>query len=73
MDAEGTIPPEMVRVPGGTVSTEVGDVALSAFLMDRYEITNRQFKQFIDSGGYQKREYWKRDFVQSGRKLSCGC
>jgi serine/threonine protein kinase/formylglycine-generating enzyme required for sulfatase activity len=71
LDAEGTIPPEMVRVPAGAVSVSgLAPVKLSAFLIDRYEITNRQFKQFIDGGGYQKREYWKQDFVQGGRKLS---
>jgi serine/threonine protein kinase len=71
LDAEGALPPEMVRVPGGPVSVPgLGVAELSAFLIDRYEITNRQFKQFIDRGGYEKREYWKQDFVQSGRTLS---
>jgi eukaryotic-like serine/threonine-protein kinase len=71
LDAEGAIPPEMVRVPGGTVSIPgLDDAKLSAFLIDRNEITNRQFKEFIDRGGYQKREYWKQDFVKNGRKLS---
>jgi eukaryotic-like serine/threonine-protein kinase len=71
LDAEGALPPEMVRVPGGPVSVPgLGVATLSAFLIDRYEITNRQFKQFIDRGGYEKREYWKQDFVQGGRTLS---
>jgi len=71
LDAEGATPPEMVRIPGGTVGvSDLDAVKLSAFLIDRFEITNRQFKQFIDGGGYEKREYWKQDFVQSGRKLS---
>jgi len=71
LDAEGTVPPEMVRIPGGAVGISGLDaVTLKTFLIDRYEITNRQFKEFIDRGGYEKREYWKQDFVQSGRKLS---
>ena len=53
-----------MRSPG------LGVAKLSAFLIDRYEITNRQFKQLIDRGGYEKREYWKQDFVQGGRTLS---
>jgi formylglycine-generating enzyme required for sulfatase activity/pimeloyl-ACP methyl ester carboxylesterase len=73
LDAEGAIPPEMVRVPGGAMSIPgLDEVKLGAFLIDRYEITNRQFKQFIDRGGYQKPEYWKQDLVQNGRKLSWG-
>lgn len=71
LDAQETIPPEMVRVPGSIVSVSgLGIVRLKSFLMDRYEITNKQFKQFIEGGGYRKREYWKQDFVQNGRKLS---
>ena len=71
LDAEGAIPPEMVRVPAGVVGIPGLDaVKLSAFLIDRYEITNRQFKEFIGRGGYQKRAYWKQDFVQDGRGLS---
>ncbi|MEK7404582.1 MAG: protein kinase [Acidobacteriota bacterium] len=71
LDAEGAIPPEMVRVPAGIVGIPGLDaVKLSAFLIDRYEITNRQFKQFIDRGGYRKQEYWKQHFVQDGRRLS---
>ena len=71
LDPEGSIPPEMVRVPGGTVSiSNLDPVRLGGFLIDRYEITNQQFKQFIDRGGYQKQEYWRQDFVQGNRRLS---
>ncbi len=70
LDAEGAIPPEMVRVLGGAVSASgLGSVKLNAFLIDRYEITNRQFKQFVDDGGYRKREHWKQGFFQNGRRL----
>lgn len=62
IDPVGFLPPDMVRVPGND--------QLNTFLIDRYETTNRQFKRFVDSGGYQKQEYWKEDFVQNGRKLS---
>ena len=71
LDAEGAIPPEMVRVPGGAVTIPgVADASLRPFLIDRHEVTNRQFKQFVDRGGYRTREYWQQDFVQDGRTLS---
>ena len=71
LDAEGSIPPDMVRVAGGTASIPgLDDRTLSAFLIDRYEVTNRQFRDFIDRGGYRNREYWKQAFVQDGRPLS---
>jgi eukaryotic-like serine/threonine-protein kinase len=71
LDPAGSIPPGMVRVPGGRVGS-VGPATadLISFLIDRLEVTNRQFKQFIDHGGYQKRQYWKQDFFQAGRELS---
>jgi formylglycine-generating enzyme required for sulfatase activity len=38
--------------------------------MDRYEVTNKQFKEFVDAGGYQKPIYWKQQFLENGRKVS---
>jgi eukaryotic-like serine/threonine-protein kinase len=45
------------------------ELALKDYWIDRYEVTNRQFKAFLDQGGYRKREYWKVDFHE-GSKLS---
>ena len=39
------------------------------YWLDRYEVTNREFKEFVDRGGYRKREYWKHPFEKSGRVL----
>jgi len=44
---------------------EVGD-----FWIDRYEVTNREYKKFVEAGGYQKKEYWKQEVVKDGKKLS---
>jgi len=70
-----TAPKGMVWVPG----TKQADIAatypapgtaLSDYWLDKNEVTNRQFKEFVDSGGYQRREYWKEPFVKGGRVLS---
>src|SRR5216683_3022438 len=45
---------------------------LKDFWIDQYEVTNRQFKAFVDQGGYQKRDYWKFDFVRDSKHLSWG-
>jgi formylglycine-generating enzyme required for sulfatase activity/tRNA A-37 threonylcarbamoyl transferase component Bud32/dienelactone hydrolase len=73
----GTVPDGMVRVPGGEVSVKlpgivraVSVVNLPDYWMDRYEVTNREFKQFVDAGGYRKPEYWKQPFVENGKILS---
>ena len=33
-------------------------------------VTNAQFKQFLDQGGYRKQEYWKHEFRKDGHALS---
>jgi predicted Ser/Thr protein kinase len=66
MDKEGSIPPGMVRVQGA----QTGRGRLEDFFIDRYEVTNRQFKEFIDAGGYRKKEFWRHPFVRDGRELT---
>ena len=39
------------------------------FLVDRLEVTNRQFKVFVDAGGYRDPRYWKQEFSRDGRVL----
>jgi eukaryotic-like serine/threonine-protein kinase len=71
LDPTGSLPPGMVHIPGGSFELRsVPAVELADYWLDKYEVTNRQFKQFVDRGGYQKREYWKEPFIQDGRSLS---
>lgn len=56
----GEIPPGMVYVEG--VGGETGSDFLSGkhgFFIDKYEVTNKQFKKFMDDGGYQNPDYWQ--------------
>ena len=43
---------------------------VGTFLMDRYEVMNKDFKQFVDKGGYTNPEYWQHAFVRDGSTLS---
>src|SRR6185503_7091189 len=36
----------------------------------RFEISNRQFKAFVDAGGYRMRDFWKEPVVDNGRALT---
>jgi len=67
LDPVGTIPPGMVRVPGRKVE---GLGNFPDFLIDKYEVTNRRFKEFVDAGGYRSPKYWKQEFIRDGRGLS---
>jgi len=66
MIPKGGFPPEMVRIPGG--ETEVGK--LEDFLLDKFEVTNKNFQEFINSGGYKKKEFWKHPFFKDGQTIS---
>jgi dienelactone hydrolase/predicted Ser/Thr protein kinase len=66
LDKKGSIPPGMVRVSGA--KTDIGE--LPDFYIDKYEVTNKQFKEFINSGGYRNKKYWKQKFVKDGRELT---
>lgn len=62
-------PAEMVWGSGGPVQ-ELHGVVLPDYWLDKYEVTNRQYKQFVDADGYQSRRFWKQDFIKDGRRLS---
>ncbi|MHC4540263.1 MAG: bifunctional serine/threonine-protein kinase/formylglycine-generating enzyme family protein [Planctomycetota bacterium] len=76
LDEKGKIPDEMVRVPGGKFSLDMPnlshleEVQSEDYLIDKYEVTNKEFKQFVDSGGYEERQFWKYTFVKNDRILS---
>jgi len=66
LDEKGSIPQGMERVQGA--QTPLGK--LGDFFIDRYEVTNKQYKEFIDNGGYRNREYWEHEFIKDGRVLT---
>jgi hypothetical protein len=71
LDRVGTVPPGMVRVVAGRDAVRFGPVGdLDDFWIDRFEVTNRQFKEFVDGGGYARRDYWREPFVEGERSLS---
>ena len=45
-------------------------VALPDYWIDRHEVTNREFKRFVDDGGYRRAEFWREPFVKDGRTLT---
>jgi hypothetical protein len=43
---------------------------LEDFIIDKYEVTNKQYKVFLDNGGYRKKEFWEFPFKYSGKTLN---
>src|SRR4029079_12586942 len=68
----GAAPPEMVRVqalaPG--FFWRGRNIELPPYWMARSEVTNRHFKQFVDAGGYRRKEFWDEAFEKDGKPLS---
>jgi len=65
--------PAMVEVPGGPVTLglssnsadfgwdnefEAHTVEVPAFAIDKYKVSNGQYLEFMDAGGYEKRAFW---------------
>ncbi len=78
LDESGKTPSSMVRVSPEKYSKTLfipgyegmPELPLKDYWIDQYEVTNRQFKAFVDQGGYQKREYWKVEFRKDEKHLS---
>jgi dienelactone hydrolase len=70
LDREGEAPAGMVRVPGGSYQyRNTRPVKLGGFWLGQYEVRNREFKEFVDQGGYRERRFWKQPFVRDGKTL----
>lgn len=76
LDPEGSTPPGMVPVPGGKVGLAIPgldqypELEIAPFLIDRHEVTNEEYRRFVDAGGYAKADFWKQPFVRDGRTVS---
>jgi serine/threonine protein kinase len=72
----GKAPPGMIHVPGGRYGLDmpglenIDSATVSDYYIDRCEVTNREFKRFVDAGGYQKKEFWNYPFRREGVDLS---
>jgi len=63
MPDAATVPKEMVFAPATNLPVPlVSDgkpIELPAYFIDRFEVTNREFKEFVDAGGYREAIYWQ--------------
>jgi dienelactone hydrolase len=76
LPAAGTVPEGMVLLAKATEVLMLAgfglpqEIALDDFFIGRHEVTNREFKRFVDDGGYRRRELWTHPFVDAGRTLT---
>jgi eukaryotic-like serine/threonine-protein kinase len=60
---ETQVPAGMVHVPGDRYQIASRDVqsltaSLDDYFIDRLEVTNARFAEFVDAGGYARQEFW---------------
>lgn len=76
LDTAISAPDGMVRVPGEVCSlpqfqiSSSPPVSIDDFWIDRTEVTNRQFRLFVEAGGYTDPRYWRHPFEAYGRPLT---
>ena len=64
LDSTGILPENMVRIPSNTADMMIvgleqyGGKKIGEFLVDAYEVTNKDFKKFVDAGGYSSKDFW---------------
>jgi hypothetical protein len=69
LDPVASMQDGMVHVPGGTVLVDGNRRPVSDFWLARHEVTNREYKAFVDAGGYTNPKYWEQPFVADGRSI----
>ena len=69
------LPERMVFVPGGDYRIVAWRrptderVRLDDFLIDKYEVSNEEYREFINAGGYLKKQFWSYPFIKDGRTI----
>jgi dienelactone hydrolase len=76
MDAVGSLPENMARFPAKITPMYIvgmdsyGPKKVGEFLVDKYEVTNEQYKAFVDAGGYTNSTFWQNPFYVDGKEVS---
>ncbi len=74
-DKEGSLPQHMVRIPKTTAQMAIVGLEQEAgkevgeFLIDRFEVTNRDFKAFVDGGGYSEKTFWNYPIYSNQKEI----
>lgn len=75
LDTPATMPAGMTRVSGGSATIQAPGLEqfealeLGDFFVDIHEVTNQQYKAFVDAGGYTDPTCWTHPFVRDGRTM----
>ena len=67
-------PSDMVFVPGGEYGLigwrYLDEIPLDGFYIDKYEVSNERYQEFIRAGGYSNASFWTHPISDGDRELS---
>jgi dienelactone hydrolase len=77
----GEAPDGMVRIdpPAKNLTFDFASIGLfdfaaegrlDSFFVDIHEVTNREYKEFVDAKGYEQRKFWTEPFERDGKTLT---
>lgn len=46
------------------------NLLIKPFYMDKYEVSNKDYKEFVDANGYYREEFWPIDLMYEGEPIS---
>lgn len=75
LDTPETLPEGMARVSGASARIwapgleQLDSLELGDFFVDVHEVTNREYRRFVDAGGYRDPACWTEPFVRDGREI----
>ena len=71
----GTTPDGMVAIPASSLGVTLSGFdrvpthPAGEYLIDKHEVTNAEYREFVDAGGYTKTRFWTHDFVKGGEVI----
>ncbi len=75
LDAIGSLPKNMVRIPAKKTHMNLvglesyGPKQVGEFLIDKYEVTNADYKAFMEAGGYTNPRFWTYPIYSNGKTI----
>ena len=70
LETDESLPEGFVRVPGWTALLDGEVRKFRDFFLGRYEVTNSAYQEFVDAGGYRRRDLWEHEFVSDTGELT---
>jgi hypothetical protein len=76
LDSVSALPENMVRIPSMITDMYIvgleqnGGKNVGEFLADRFEVSNKEYKTFVDAGGYTTKEYWTFPIYSDEKEIS---